>query len=328
MKRLKACLLATLCFLALSVGSAYAADRVLWLLDWVFYGEHVGMFAAKDLGFFKKEGLDVTMERGHGSGDTIKRVASNVAPFGFADVGSLIIARSQGAKVKEVAMQYAKTPMGIFFFKEKGFKTPKDLAGIKIGSPEANSVKKVFPAFARANGLDPNSVTWVTMGYGAMNPSLLSGKIDVLPIYYDETPTIIAKGKEQGKEGRLFLYSDWGVDIYANGVITKDDIIQSNPGLVRRFVKANVEAWGHCLVYMDKCLKSFYKYAPTMSQELVRQQYIRTRELMIDKGVLENGLGYMDPKKMDRTVDIITKYTPLKVRVKTEDVYTNAFLPR
>ena len=79
---------------------------------------------------------------------------------------------------------------------------------------------------------------------------------------------------------------------------------------------------------MDKCLKNFYKYAPTMSQELVRQQYIRTRELMIDKGVLENGLGYMDPKKMDRTVDIITKYTPLKVRVKTEDVYTNAFLPR
>ena len=239
MKRLKACLLATLCFLALSVGSARAADRVLWLLDWVFYGEHVGMFAAKDLGFFKKEGLDVKMERGHGSGDTIKRVASNVAPFGFADVGSLIIARSQGAKVKEVAMQYAKTPMGIFFFKEKGFKTPKGFGWCQDRVPRGELRQEGLPGpFARANGLDPNSVTWVTMGYGAMNPSLLSGKVDVLPIYYDETPTIIAKGKEQGKEGRLFLYSDWGVDIYANGVITRDDIIQSNPGLVRRFVKA------------------------------------------------------------------------------------------
>jgi NitT/TauT family transport system substrate-binding protein len=314
--------------MAISTGTASAAEKVLWLLDWVFYGEHVGMFAAKDFGYFKKAGLDVKMERGHGSGDTIKRVAANVAPFGFADTGSLIIARASGAKVKEIAMQYARTPMGIWFLKGKGYKVPKDLAGAKLGSPDQNAAKKVFPAFANANGLAPNSVTWVTMGYGAVNPSVLSGKVDAVPVYYDETPTLFAKAKGQGKAGGFFHYSQWGVDIYANGIITQDAIIQKNPGLVRKFVKANIDAWAHCMVYMDKCLKSFMKHAPTMSPKIVRQQYIHTRELMIDKGVLSHGLGYMDPKKMNWTVDVITKYTPLKVRVKTEDVFTNDFLPQ
>lgn len=309
-------------------GSSAAEDKVVFILDWLFYGEHVPWFAAKDLGFFKKEGLDVTLQRGFGSGDTIKRIAAKAAPFGEADVGSLIIARSQGAKVKEIAMYYAKTPMAILFLNTKGYKTPRDLVGAKMGGPEGNAAWKVFPAFANANGLDPKQVMWTTLDYGALSAALLTGKLDAFPFFYDEEPSYQAKAREQGKDTRTFRYSEWGVDIYANGLITHDDVIKTNPGLVRRFVKAAIESEAHCLLYVDRCLQNFLKYAPTMQPENVRQQYIRTREMNIDKGVLEHGLGYMVREKMDRTIDIITKYTPLKVRVKTEDVYTNEFLPQ
>ena len=79
---------------------------------------------------------------------------------------------------------------------------------------------------------------------------------------------------------------------------------------------------------MEKCLKNFLKHSPTSDPKAVRLQYHRTRSLNIDRGVIKGGLGFMDHEKMDYTVDIITKYTPLKVRVKTGDVYTNEFLPQ
>jgi NitT/TauT family transport system substrate-binding protein len=310
------------------IGSPAAQEKVTWYLDWVFYSEHVPFFATKDFGYFKKEGLDVKIERGFGSGDTIKRIAAKAAPLGFADVGSLIIARSRGAKVKEVAMYYAKAPMAIWHLKSKGYKHPKDLAGARLGGPEGDAAWKVFPAFANANGLDPKTVSWTTLGYGAMLPGVLTGKLDAIPIFADEQPNFQAAARKAGKDSGMLRFSEWGVDIYANGIIAHDDTIRNNPGLLKRFVRASIDAWGHCMVYMDKCLKNFLKYSPTSNPKVVGLQYHQTRKLNIDQGVIEHGLGYMDPGKMDRTVDIITKYTPLKVRVKTDDVYTNAFLPQ
>ena len=309
-------------------GSAAAQKKAVWLLDWVYYSEHVPFFAAKDFGFLKKEGLDLEIKRGFGSGDTIKRIGNKVAPFGLADTGSLIIARSKGVKVKEVAMYYAKTPMVLWYLKEKGYKTPRDMAGKRVGGPQGDATKRVFPAFANPNGLNPKQVDWITMGYGGIKPSVLTGKIDFAPTYYDASVTLDLKAKKLGKEGAVFRYSEWGVDIYANGLIVHDDLIKENPGIIRRFVKANIEAWGHCFIYVEKCMKNFLKRQPTMNPEFLRQQYMRTRAMNIDKGVLQHGFGYMDRAKMDRTIDIMTKHTPLKVRVKTEDVYTNKFLPQ
>ena len=239
------------------IGSPAAQEKVTWYLDWIFYSEHVPFFATKDFGYFKKEGLDVKIERGFGSGETIKRIAAKAAPIGFADTGSLIIARSRGAKVKEIAMYYAKTPMAIWFLKSKGYKHPKDLAGARFGGPEGDAARKVFPAFANANGLDPKSVSWTTMGYGAMAPSVITGKLDAITLFADEEPNFTASAMKQGKATGMMLFSDWGVDIYANGLIAHDDTIRNNPLLLRRFLKASVEAWAHCWVFMEKCLKNF-----------------------------------------------------------------------
>ncbi len=329
MRKLLSAAVIGICSMFVFSGGASAADfKSVWLLDWVFYSEHVPFFAARDFGFLKKEGLDLEIKRGFGSGDTIKRIGQKVAPFGLADVGSMIIARSRGVRVKQVAMYYAKSPMVLWYLKEKGYKTPKDLIGKKVGGPDGDSVKRVFPAFANANGVNPCQVTWDTLTYGAIAPSVLAGRIDLAPTYYDSSVTLDLKAKKQGKEGAVFRYSEWGVDIYANGLIVHDDLAKEKPGLVRRFVKANIEAWSHCFVYMEKCMKNFLKHQPTMSPEFLRAQYMRTRAMNIDKGVIEHGFGYMDPKKMDRTVDIMTKHTPLKVRVKTDDIYTNKFLPQ
>lgn len=314
--------------LAMGIGASAQAQERLFLLDWILYGKHAPFFAAKDFGFFKKEGLDFRIERGFGSLDSATKVGAKTALFSFADAGAATVARSKGAKVVEVGMIHANQPYAMYFLKEKAVDHPSKLKGYKIGSPVANAARVVFPAFARMGGLDPKDITWVDMPYGAMNPSLLAGQVDAIPDYTTGGVTYMAKAKEMGKTLVEMRYSIVGMDVYSNGLIVHEDLVKQEPDAVRRWVKANMDAWGYCMIYARKCLDNFYKYAPGMSKELVDGHYVEAINLLIDEGVKKNGLGWMDPEKMDRTVEITTKYTPLPVRIKTDELYTNQFLPQ
>lgn len=316
-------------FLGMGIAGQADAAKTKFLLDWIVYGKHAPFFAAQDFGFYKKEGLDVKYHRGFGSGDTIKKVAAKVAPVGYADAGSLVNARANNPDilVKEVAMGHAKTIMNAFFFKGK-YKHPKDLAGARIGSPQANSVRVIFPAFAAANGLDPNSVKFINMTYSQVTPAMLTGKIDVALWYATEVPKQIEAAQKIGKEMGWFSYGDWGVQVYNNGIIFREDTITNDPKLVKGITHALVKAWGYCLQMTGKCLKNFEKYTPGMTKRIVRGQFAINTEYLFDEHTKAHGIGYMDFDKMDKTIEILTKLQKLPKRVPTKDMYTNRFLPQ
>lgn len=316
-------------FLAGGLTGQAVAGKTTFLLDWIVFGKHAAFFAAQDKGFYKKVGLDVEYKRGFGSGRTIKDISAKLAPIGFADAGSLVNARGNSdVKVKEVAMIHAKTPMIAVFFKDKGYKTPKDLAGVTIGSTIATATRVIFPAFAAANGFDPKSIKWINMGYGQVLPSFLSGKQDVALYYVTEIPQLRIAVAKIGKELGYFSYGDWGVKVYSNGVVVRDATIESDPKFVRNAVKAVMEAFGWSLLHPDEAIENFLKYAPGMSKPIIRHHFAINTEYMFDEGVKRHGLGYMDHKKMDNTVELLTKLQKLKKRVPTEDMYTNRFLPQ
>jgi NitT/TauT family transport system substrate-binding protein len=319
-------------FLFVAVGlapKAQAAEKVIFLLDWIIYGKHAAFFVAKDNGYYKKYGYDVEYKRGFGSGDTIKKVAAKVARIGFADAASLVNARANSdVKVKMVSVIHAKTIMVAAFLSDKPYKTPKDLAGAKIGSPVANAVRVVWPAFATANGLDPKAVTFVDMPYASVLPSLLTGRTDVSLWFATELPTAIPKAKKQGKGIRWFSYGDYGVQVYNNGIIAREETIKNNPKFVKNMTHAVMDAYSWSLLHADEAIDNFKKYAPGMSAPILEGHFSTMVEYLWDKGTRRHGLGYMDHGKMDATVETLTKLQKLKKRIKTSDMYTNRFLPQ
>ncbi|MBI2882124.1 MAG: ABC transporter substrate-binding protein [Candidatus Tectomicrobia bacterium] len=311
------------------LGASSEAAKTQFLLDWIVYGKHAPFFAAQDMGFFKKVGLDVEYKRGFGSGDTIVKIGAKAAPLGFADASSLVNARANSdVKVKIVAMNHAKAMSVVVFLKEKGYKTPKDLVGARYGTPLASSTAVIFPALAGANGFDSKDVKWIEMPYAASIPSLLAGRVDFITLFTTELPTLLPKAAALGKEVKMLYYSDWGVDTYNNGVIVHDDTIKAEPNFVRNAVKAYTDAWAWSLVHVDEAVKNFLKYAPGMSEPIIRGHLTVAIEHLFDDGVRQHGLGYTDHKKMDYTVDILTRLQKLKKRVPTEEMYTNRFLPQ
>lgn len=329
MKKGLTILAAFLLLAGLSV-QASAAKKTTFLLDWIVYGKHAPFFVAQDMGHFKKRGLDMEFRRGFGSGDTVKKIAAKVARIGFADAGSLINGRANSdVKVVEVAMIHAKPIQTVVFLQENNnWKSPRDMVGAKIGSPVGASTRVTFPALAGANGLKKGDVTWITMPYGQVIPSLLLGKTDAAVLFATELPTIWPKAKSFGKTVKTFYYGDYGVDTYNNGVIVHEDTIKDNPKFVRDSTHAVMDAWAWSVLHVDEAVKNFLKYAPGMSETTIRGHYAVAIQHLFDDGVRRHGLGYMDFKKMDYSIEILTKLQKLKKRIKTTDVYTNRFLPQ
>lgn len=79
-------------FLFTGLGPVHAADSVTFILDWIPYGSHTGFYTALQKGFFREAGINATVRRGYGSGDTVKLVSAGKGDLGFADTGTLIVA--------------------------------------------------------------------------------------------------------------------------------------------------------------------------------------------------------------------------------------------
>ena len=108
---------------------ASAADHVVFGLDYVPSGQHAPFYVAQGKGFFAENGLDVDMQRGYGSSDTVKRVAAGAFEIGFGDTGAVILSRAEGLKVKLFAMIYVHAPYTLIVRDDAEIKTPKDLVG-------------------------------------------------------------------------------------------------------------------------------------------------------------------------------------------------------
>src|ERR1041384_509332 len=167
------------CLLAASAASAQQIP-IKFSLDFKFEGPAAPFVVAIDKGYFKAEGLDVTIDTAAGSLEPINRVASGTYDMGFGDINSLIKFRdaNPGTPIKAVFMVYNKPPFSIVGRKSRGVATPKDLEGKKLGAPPPDGAFAQWPIFVQANSIDASKVTIVSVGFPMREPMLASGEAD------------------------------------------------------------------------------------------------------------------------------------------------------
>ena len=318
-----------ICLILGSVAQAAGAEnKVKFALSWVPTGRDAGFYAALDRGYYEEEGLTVEILKGTGSGDTIRRVGVGTEEFGFADTATLVVARSRGIQVKVVGMIHDKSLYAVYALKDSGIKAPKDLEGKKIGSPARSAARTVFPAFATINKIDQPKIEWVDMGNELMPSALASRRVDAILMFANEVPVVRLAAQQVKQEVAGLLYSDYGVDVYSNGLIAADKTIRERPELVRRFVWASMKGVAWAAENVDGAAEIFVKHHPTASKEIAREYWKVAVDHLITPTARQMGLGYMTREKMEATRDLITTYEKLPVKVAVEDLYTNEFLPK
>jgi NitT/TauT family transport system substrate-binding protein len=308
---------------------AWATDQVTLALDWVVDGVHASYFVARDKGFYKDAGVDVTISRGFGSGDTIKRVASAGASFGVADIGAIVAARANDdIPVRIVAVTYDKASLGVIYQVQSGIKLPKDLEGRKLGRSASGASVNMLPGFLKANSLDRSKITEVGVDAATLAPLLASGQVDAIldqSIYVSRYASVAA---QQGKTVAVMRYSDYGLATYGNAIIASPDTLKAKPDMVRRFIEASIKGMAYAFAHPDEAVAILVKANPEVDPQVAKDEMTALAEIELTPDVARNGFGSIGKERMATTEDIVVTALSLKKTVAPEDLYTTEFLPK
>lgn len=316
-------------FAGLSFGaSAHAAEDIALSLDWIVSGTHAGYFVAKDKNFYGEKGLNVTISRGFGSGDTVKRVASGTATIGIADAATVIAARANDdVPVRIVGIVYDQSATGLIYLQESGIKTPKDLEGRTIGRSASGASVNLFPAFLVANKIDRSKIKEVVSDASALPSLMLSGRVAAVLDQSTNLTKYARVAKEQGKAVQPMRYSDFGLKTYGNAIIVQPDTLKNKPEAVRAFVEASLRGIAYAFDHPDEAVAIIRKTHPEIDAAVTKGELLSHKALAASDNVRKNGLGSVQPSEMAQTIDIITTALSLKRKLTVEDLYTSGFLP-
>jgi NitT/TauT family transport system substrate-binding protein len=318
------------CVVALSAGSAWAADKVKFTLDWKFEGNAAPFLVAQDKGYFAAEGLDVTIDSGNGSAGAVTRVASGAYDIGFADLNSLVEfdASNPDRAIKSFFIVYDEPPFALFTLKKSGIAKPKDFEGRTLGAPVFDAPRKLFPAFARATGVAAGAVKWESMDPPLREPMLVRGQVDAISGFYF---TSLLNLKAQGvtlNDLTIFKYSDYGMAFYGNGLIASPALTQNNPDLLKRFARAVVKGWRDAIKNPAAAIEVVKKRDPLIDPalELERLNMV-VKDNVLTAEVKANGMGTIRRDRMNKAIEQLTDAFQLSKVPTVDDIFTDAAMP-
>jgi NitT/TauT family transport system substrate-binding protein len=305
--------------------AATALKPVTFTLDWLYQGASVGFLLAKDKGYYSDAGLDVSISPGKGSGTTAQLVGSKATQIGFADgyvVGNSI---SKGMAIKTVASIYRRDPAALMVLADSPIKTPKDLEGKTLAMTAGSAQFQQWPAFTKGAGIDPAKVQIVNIDPAGVGPALVSGKADAIGGYvFSYAPSIQIRAK---KELRIFWFADYGVTIVSNGVIVHQDLLKSDPDIIRAFVPATIKGFLYGRQHVDEAVATVKKYQPTADPAVTKLEFELAWKTWVSPNTKGKPLGWGSDADWAGTLAVLKQYGGVTAPLQTSQLYTNEFVP-
>ena len=316
--------------LALSATSALATD-IKFTLDWKFEAPSAPFFIAIDKGYFEAEGLNVTIDTGAGSRESIPRVATGAYDMGFGDVNALIkfIEENPDQKVKAVMMAYERPPFAVIGRKSLGItEDPKSLEGKKLGAPPPDAAFGQWPAFIEAAGIDASGITIENVGFPVREPMLAQGQVDaIFGFSFSSVINLKAQGVADDEIVTIMMGEN-GLDLYGNVVMVNPAFAEANPDAVKGFLRALIKG-----------------YQDTVADPAASVDYVLKRNGVLDKAVetdrinmaiaqsiktpavMENGFGGVDMDKLAKTMEWLKISMNVQNAPAPADVFDPSYLP-
>ena len=320
-------LAAVLAFCA--AAAAHAQTPVKFALDWRFEGPAAPYFVALDKGYYKAEGLDVTIDTGNGSTEAINRAASGAYQFVFGDINTLVRFRDNPAnkKLKMVAIIYNAPPFAIVSLKKAGISKPKDLEGKTLGAPAADGAYAQWPAFVRKNGIDTSKVKIENVGFPVREPMLVEGKVDAITGFsFSSYMNLRGRGIAQD-EINVMLMRNLGLELYGNGIIVDAEYAAKNPKIVQGFIRATLKGWQDTIADPKAAMPALMKRNNILNDgtEFVRLKMAIDQNVLTPE-VLANGFGGVDVKRLTRSIEQIGEGFKFTNKPKAGDIFDSAYL--
>jgi len=314
-------------------NATHAADpvKIRFILNWKYQGPQAWFFLAQDKGYFKAEGLDVQMDQGEGSGAAVTRVASKAYDIGFGDINALTVFAAQHPEdsPKAVFMVYGVSPFSIYSLKDKGLTSPKQLEGKTLGAPVDDAPFKLFPAFAKAAGIDASKVKWKHMQPSLREQMLVRGEVDAISGYINTVWFSLRKiYPNPGEKVNIMKYSDYGLDLYSNAIIVSKAFLEEHPEAVAGFLRAIGKGFQDVLANPEIGVDAALKRQPLLDRKIELENLIATVNIeMLSPESKRIGIGDVDDAHLKKGIGIVVDAYELKRTPAPDEVFTRKFLP-
>ena len=310
---------------------AMAQTAVKFTLDWKFEGPAAGFFLALDKGYFKEQGLDVTIDTGNGSVEAIPRVATGAYQMGFGDINSLIkfLDEDPSQKVEAVMMVYDKPVFSIVGRKSLGItEDPKSVEGKKLGAPPPDGAFAQWAAFKAVAGIDDSAITIENIGFPVREPMLAKGEVDAV---FGFAFSVILNLRAQGTPAddiATILFADHGLNLYGNAILVNEDFAAANPEAVKGFLKALAKGFADAVSDPAAGAAAVIAHNETLDPAIETERLQMAIDMNIKTPYVgENGMGGVDMDRLGASLETLKTSMGLKGLVTAADVFDPQYLP-
>jgi NitT/TauT family transport system substrate-binding protein len=311
-------------------AQAQAQTGIKLSLDERLEGPAALFLLPQDRGYYRSEGLDVTIEEGASALDPITRVASGGYELGFADINALIRYRDQNpaAPIKAVFMLFNKPPFAIVGRKSRGISDPKSLEDKKLGGSPAGATYDQWPIFAKLNDVDAAKVAIEKIGIPVRAPMLAAGQLDAVLGYSFRVYVDLKERGVPADDVVLLQMANYGLKLYGGAIIANSKFAAEKPDAVAGFLRAFL-----------KGLKDTIKNPAAAADSVLKREDLGNKEVELERlrmGIRDNivtpevradGLGAIDGARLNEAVNQIGLTYGFRAKPKAGDLFDPAFLP-
>ena len=223
---------------------------------------------------------------------------------------------------------YEQAPASIFVLRKSGITSPQQLAGKTLGAAANDSTFKLFPIFAKFAGFDANAVTVKTIDPALREGLLVNGEVDgIAAQMFNAMLSLKAKGIKEDQVG-YFLYKDYGLDLYSNGLAASRAFLTEHGDAVRGFVRATIKGVRDMAEQPELAVAMAGRFEPLLKSDIERERLqLAMSCCILTPNVLKSGFGGVDTTRLERSIGQIVKAYDLPRTPSIEEMFDASYLP-
>src|ERR1700681_2829041 len=281
-------------------------------------------------GLFGSEGLAVTTNIANGWPDAIARVATGASDFALVDLNVLIRFRDKSGAppVKAVFVLFNKAPYAIIARKSRGVRALSDIEGKTLGVADGDFSIWFWPALARQNGIKIAGAAQAKFSPAVREPMLSAGQVDAVNGFSYLAGVNLRDRGVPADDLAVFRYADYGCEAYGFAVIVNPAFAAAKPEAVRGFLRAGMAGTQLAIKDPGAAADDVVGRMDGGSRDLeLDRLHTVIRDNILTGEVRRNGIGGIDPARLERSIDQIAEDFKFQKRPSAKDIFDDAFLP-
>jgi len=292
-------------------------------LGWVHQTQFAGFYVAKDKGFYKKAGLDVTILPLDLNKSQTEELGDGLVEASVMEAHQMLGGIDVGNEIKAVAAIYQINPNVLAARADSGIKGPKDFTdktifGLAGGEGEGHAIFKVFiEQFGRVEG-----PKYVDLGFDAVD-DFINKRADVIDIYRIDQPYLAQK---KGVPLNIIPLDAYGLTTYGDVIAMNQKFIKTHPDTARKFIQASLDGWRYALAHPEEAIDITLPYTSGQYHDVEYLRHIFTESIPLVQGSEDNELGRMELSSWSTLYESMKSKNALTRSINVRDIFTNELI--